>query len=324
MNFSVEDINGKKKYTVNGTIYGRFEDVPEEFRSFFADANQNQIPDHFENVFDDSASLKNVFNALFKTVAQKTEEKLNVEGNGTAIRKPSGNNGSSGANNTKDRIYSKGNETSFAPTFVKISIGILLGILIAWGYLNYGTSKELPPEDNVPIVVAKPDEQQELLPRKMYCLIEDPNTPPYHMFIGVYEKEKLSFTFDMLEGELGETSDTLIQTTVTEEGTNLVDKTYTFQISSTTCNPNDEEAESSKIILGELEFTKLESGDAGAGQTYIKYLYLTERNKQCIKFSIDLHLTNIDAFDPPVASHNVEADVESFERLIKTIAFKNQ
>src|SRR6266436_1574442 len=52
MQIRVEESNGVKKYFVNGKQYDRLEDIPEEFKSYFVDKNNNGIPDQFDSLFD--------------------------------------------------------------------------------------------------------------------------------------------------------------------------------------------------------------------------------------------------------------------------------
>ena len=114
MQIRVEESNGVKKYFVNGKQYDRLEDIPEEFKSYFADKNNNGIPDQFDSLFD--SMQKNPFS--FKTFKSLLQAPPIIENKNQPINKLENGN-------------------PFLTMLFKILVVIALGVLIALLFKKY-------------------------------------------------------------------------------------------------------------------------------------------------------------------------------------------
>lgn len=323
MKISVEETNGKKRYSVNDVVYERLEDVPAQYQHFFADANQNGVPDHVDEIFE-KANPINILKNLFKDIGGRSRS--NLKDNEDPPKRETYNRG--------------GGESSWMPSLIKILVGIVFGILIVWGYQTYFQSgedttgaegDEYVEGDSAPVDDPRDPVDDETSngslganpESPLTIALEDPDVRPYHVFISVSEGDQVLFTMEPPQMSLSDiSSNTELQFTGEAEGTNLSSKANTFSVSSTSCDLNDSEMEWSKVNIGSLEFNKGVGGGNGAGQTYITNVYSFERNGHCISFVLSMQLGNAAAFDPPVQEFDTDQEIRKLENLLATIKFK--
>jgi hypothetical protein len=68
-------INTRKEWNIKGVTYTSFDDIPEEFKKYFADSDNNGIPDMFEN----NQSNTNEFSNLLKgTLLESPQSKQSI------------------------------------------------------------------------------------------------------------------------------------------------------------------------------------------------------------------------------------------------------
>jgi|GEM_PF-5840078 len=124
MQIKVEESNGVKKYFVNGKQYDRLEDIPEEFKSYFVDKNNNGIPDQFDSLFD--SMQKNPFS--FKTFKSLLQASPILENKNQPINKLENGN-------------------PFLSTLFKILVAIAVAFLVALSYFIYQRDKNRSTSD---------------------------------------------------------------------------------------------------------------------------------------------------------------------------------
>lgn len=145
MNYKYHNDGTNTVYTVNGKQYTRLEDVPEEHRAYFInlDKNKNGIPDSIEPLLSrmkdgsGTTSITKVIGSLFKSVGEQmtsdnsdAAETISLEEikEKEKIQKPVDQRRTYDRNG---RVVQPG-ESSFMPTLIKILVGILIGLAIAW------------------------------------------------------------------------------------------------------------------------------------------------------------------------------------------------
>jgi hypothetical protein len=332
MEIRTETTNGITKYFVNGKEYNRLEDVPEEFRSRFIDANNNGIPDQMDDLFDafngnkEGSRVTNVVKALFNTV--KSSEAMQMT-NEPEMKKAEGN-----SYNRSARINEVNPGT---PAWVKLLFVIFIGLLAAWAYLKYSgtdllTKDETPADstrqltetiDGVPLTVTPTesnDEQVMAATANVFFI-----TRKQH--VEVYDGETLLFSFPLPYGAAisnsNEHKSQLNLSYPVQEGTNLSSKDFSFTINEGACVPEEDESVTwSNKQIGDIEFVIGSGGGAGAGQYYQTENYSFERYGYCMTFTLELHSSNIGNIDPPVSQFDVGAEINFIEDILKSIAFK--
>lgn len=161
MNYQYHNDGTNTRYTVNGKVYEKLEDVPAEHRAYFEnmDKNKNGMPDNVEELFEafkgtnGKASFGKVLGALFRTVRNtavidikkvasdiKTIDFEEVKGvkevKGSSEEKPVNTNRSTTV--TPRRNYDKQGrvvlqgEKSFLPTLIKILVVATVIIASLW------------------------------------------------------------------------------------------------------------------------------------------------------------------------------------------------
>jgi hypothetical protein len=150
--------------------------------------------------------------------------------------------------------------------------------------------------------------------------LEDPNEPPYGMFVGGYQNNSMLFRIDLPDNELLDSNDSLLQFILpVKNNTNLSERKFTISVHKGECSRGDEGLEWSKMTIGDIDFDKASYGDAGAGQRYSTYFYNWKRYDYCITFYLELKSTNASLTDPPMTEYDEAAEVAMMEKLLKSI-----
>jgi len=66
-------ISTKKEWNIKGVTYSNFEDIPEEFKKYFADSDNNGIPDMFETNQGNTNQLSNLLKGAFLESPQSNQ-----------------------------------------------------------------------------------------------------------------------------------------------------------------------------------------------------------------------------------------------------------
>ena len=313
MKIKIENIDGKKKYWVNDVAYDRIQDMPVQFQEYFKDANNNGIPDQFDdlmNVVNKMPGGSGALGGLFDTVRSESKR--------TAV---SGN-----AN------YSPGEEpTSITPTLLKVAAAIAVVGLVAWLYPRFTGSND--PTNAAPAQILRSDsitDQSEISDQgdmsqpvgngEMILTIDDPNEPPYHM-LGIVSSHGVKvLTFELPDGEMDEASNASLQISLdVEPNTNLDERTFRVDLTNRACALEPNEVDDGKVMIGKNKFTRSKQGDGGMGQFDETVRYSIEKNEQCIVFSLILHSGNPATYDPPVKEFDFDKQVAYLENILATI-----
>jgi hypothetical protein len=314
MTTRTETTNGVTRYFVNGKMYERLEDVPEEFRTHFLDRNNNGIPDQIENIF--SGSPKDFFGSVFGAMKETFT-------NPPQTPEP-----------PKAKRYDIGRESSTLPTLIKISIGILIGIVIAWFALQYSNKTDVSTVEE-PTVNASTNESQPtigtdygepLATDKLILQMDDPNEPPYRALITGSQNGITLFKMTMPNGELLDSNDSVFSVQMdVDEGTNLTQQTFSVAVTPGSCNLTELEERGAmidNIRLSGNDFTYAVSSDAGAGQFLDRYYYSVVMDGYCVAFTLELRSSNATYFDPPLKEYNQAEKVIAMETMLKNIVWR--
>jgi hypothetical protein len=76
-------INTKLEWKINGTTYTNFDDIPEESKKYFADSDNNGIPDMFEVNQNKNSGLSDLYNG---TLIETPQSKQSIN---SVVSKPS-------------------------------------------------------------------------------------------------------------------------------------------------------------------------------------------------------------------------------------------
>ncbi len=313
MTTRTETTNGVIRYFVNEKMYERLEDVPEEFRKHFLDQNNNGIPDQMENIFSGSPKdfFGPVFGAMKETIANPPQ----------APEPP------------QTKRYDMGRESSTLPTLIKISIGIVIGIAIAWFALQYSNKPDVGTTEE-PIESAGTEESQpaidtdygEPLTNKLILQMDDPNEPPYRALIVGSQNGVTFFKMTMPDGELLDSNDSVFSVQMAaDEGTNLSQQTFSVTVTPGNCNLTELEergASIDNIRLSGNDFTHAVSSDAGAGQFLDRHYYSNLMDGYCIAFTLELRSSNATYFDPPLKEFNQAEKIANMETMLKNIVWR--
>jgi hypothetical protein len=314
MTTRTETTNGVTRYFVNEKMYERLEDVPEEFRKHFLDQNNNGIPDQIENIF--SGSPKDFFGSVFGAVKETLA-------NPPQTPEP-----------PQTKRYDMGRESSTLPTLIKISIGIVIGIVIAWFALQYSNKTDVGTGEE-PTIDASTDESQPaidtdygepLATDKLILQMDDPNEPPYGVLIMGLQNGVTLFKMNMPDGELLDSNDSVFSVQMAvDEGTNLTQQTFSVAVTPGNCNLTELEERGATIDnmrLSGNDFTHAVSSDAGAGQFLDRHYYSVVMDGYCIAFTLELRSSNATFFDPPLKEYNQAEKVAAMETMLKNIVWR--
>ncbi len=326
MRIRFEESDGKKRFFINDEMYERIEDVPQEFQHYFEDKNGNGMPDHFDavNPFAPGASPKELIASLFSNKQSQTEPPQKKR-------------------QDEVRDFNTGRERSILPTLIKLSLVIFVGLVLFYAFLyikEISPSGELQAEPsdvsdstNASAIESAIETEKVVKPlaTQLILVIEDPNEPPYGMFIGAYLDKKLQFTLDVPDGEFIDSPDTLLQFQMpAPEGTNLSEELFSISTSAGECstsNPLNAQPEDvvsiTTVNVGNVIFLKTESGSGGAGQTYVTHAYAFDHSGYCTTFAIELHSGETGAYETEVSAYDEVAEIQRMEALLKTIKIKN-
>jgi hypothetical protein len=332
MNIKSETINGVTRYFINGNTYERIEDVPEEYKKYFQDKDDNGIPDHIDEVFTGKgAGLGSLFSVFKDTVASSMRDQ--GEQVSETINQP--------AKTSVDRYNRMSGESSALPTLIKIGFGIVIGIAIAWysiKNLGSGTTPESPHEtrtvtteegsddDNINGDENNSEPVAEIDPNALVLEINDPNEPPYGMYVAVVQNKLDVFRFDMPDGELVESGSNLLTVRMkTDEKKNLSSKVFRVTVDPGKCNLvpiTDAGGEFNKTKLGDNIFDYGVTNDSGAGHSVTTHYYSFVVNNYCVSFSLELVAVNANNFDPPLEQFNEGQQVAELETMLTNLVWK--
>ena len=333
MNIKIEDSNGKKKYWVNDVAYDRLEDIPSEFQKYFADKDNNGVPDQFDQLNDLQEKLRTgklreavtMFNAFSssKTESTKIQTPVSNPYNGNAA--PEG--------------------STLKSSLTKILLGVGLVLLVAWLYPKYkeyknstdgsqiaadSTSSTVVALDGAAVgidstiaVTTAPPAEDEMVPESLITLtVDDSNQATSHMLGIAMQDGKSLFTFELPDGAAPDVTDSTIQVDVTRApGTTLDQKTFTLEIQPLDyALPEYLESKSNKTIAG-IAFETGDEEDSGMSQYRTTLYYTFPKYGKVFVFKYYLHSTAPGVVDGDLKNYDYGAEVAGLENMLNTIKF---
>lgn len=286
MNIRIEDTDGKRTYYVNDVRYDRLQDIPVEYRSYFADADQNGIPDQFDSLIN-LAKGKAGFSEVADTIASGENNTRQEERTGTRA-----------APSSTERIYRRddGRTNDSFPLYIKILFFLAIAFLLGWFIVSRlpatpdtsqnDSTGQGAADGTVAQEVPEATLTEEVNPETFRFVVEDPNEPPYKMFVNVFHSQTLLFAFDLPPGTMIETgSERLAVGLEVPQGTRLTAAVFDATIPGNRCPP-DKIAWMSRYI-GETLYQTAIVSESAAGHTYDTYYYLL-KGDYCAQFSLTL------------------------------------
>lgn len=286
-----------KKYIVNGVEYDSLDKVPAEHRASI---------ESFEKITSgEGSSLVKVIRLLFSSLREsRTTEPA-----------------------TADSLETKSPERAPTGFFRSRQFRIMIVVMIAAGII-YVMSRQIPGDDSSTSpepTTLSPEQTSEPEPEsvtttesnngeRFSLTIEDPNEPPYQVFVALYDNGRLRLRMDMPPGEFVETEEpnTIVINAPAEEGTNLARKEMTLLWSNEFTT-----ASWPQITIGKNTFYHEIEDDYAAGHRYItsSYAYVREDGVFMVKALYVIR----SATDGPVPDYDIENDVPSIESLLSTL-----
>ena len=316
MNTRIEDIDGVRTYYVNDVAYKKLEDMPEEFRQYFTDANGDGFPDQFDSLVKMARGQAGVKDFLKSSVS----EMLN-----TPPGKVSPKSTSSEYRYLRDQSSSGG-----FPFYIKALFFVLIGLVIAWYVVSRlpaddttETSEnieQIPVEEEITEVVAEEEVLAEsAAPPEFQFVMEDPNEPPYRVYASFLKYGKQVLRFDLPDGEvISSGTERIFVDLEIPEGTSLQSGIMAATLVRDECLPGDLEWSSKRV--GDLEFKTAYSTDGAAGRTDHSYIYALQGD-QCIHFMLTLSTVNAGIAETDPKAYESADGVKLIEEMLGTLKF---
>jgi len=324
MTTRIEDTDGKRTYYVNDVPYDRIQDIPEEYRSYFADADNNGVPDQFDSLIKiarGKAGFKDIVDTIANELKADREEGEDAEAQPPVVSPQ------------KRYLRDEGRTGSSFPMYIKVLFVLAIGFTVAWFIVTRlpetpdapvggdETEEVAPIEESAIEVVPEAEVAEEAMnPNAFRFVVEDPNEPPYKMFVNVFRGSTLLFAFDLPPGAMIETGNERLAIDMEiPQGTNLSAAVFDATILTEQCL--DAGVDWTAKYVGATEYQAAIVTDSGAGHTYNTYYY-NFNGAYCAQFSLTLRSINAGASGTELREYNPDYLISLIEDVLRTVRFE--